>query len=68
MLSSEDSRISHNMRLHEAETAKEHGIPFDKHWYEIDVTARAAMIAARVVRIVLNNTDIKQSRAKAGVI
>lgn len=48
------------MRLLEAETSLELGIPFDHNWYTIDTYARAQMIAGRIIRTALNNLETKQ--------
>lgn len=64
MNSSGKSGTIHNIRLWEAEIARENSIPFDSNWYTIDSYTRAAMIASKIVRNVLENMELKQARAK----
>ena len=44
------SELDHNVRLLEAETAYDLGIPFDNTWYNMPVEAREYMIATRLAR------------------
>jgi len=39
----------------EAEAAKDYGIPFDYHWYELPVRTREVMIAAKMGKTWLDN-------------
>jgi hypothetical protein len=42
--------VNFNVRLLEAETAKDNGISFGNDWYSIPVQVREYMIAARLAR------------------
>lgn len=65
----EDKSISDvfvdGVRFLEAEAAMDMGIPFDEHWYSIDVTAREHMIATRIARVAITNLQTKKARARA---
>lgn len=61
---SDDSKLYHDVRLYEVETAMTMGIPFDHRWYTIEVQVREQMIASKLARISIDNLFALDSRSK----
>ena len=57
------SKALHNLRLTEAETAFDMGVPIED-WYEMAVEAREQLIAARLARSWIDNLDALEMSKK----
>lgn len=55
------SKLEHDIRLWEAEAAKEYGIPYGDKWYELSLTVREHMIAAMIGRRWINSMLEKEA-------
>ena len=49
------SKLNHDVRLLEAETAIKIGIPFNEEWYDIPIIAREHMVATILARNWINS-------------
>ena len=55
------SKLEHDIRLWEADTAKEYGIPYGDEWYKLPITVREHMVAAILGRKWINNLLEKEA-------